>query len=163
MRCDAMLCYARLQYNIYEDVTCCDILLPSIYLRPFHSTADTRSHPRITIPPPTIHHVLYLYPSAPPIKAPLLQGNCRTLLLAFLRDGESHSRQTKHTLLALKGVSKIVSACHKTLVRERERVPLSIYLSVCTFVFCLSDWFSVSLIVCVFVCHPICLSRCLDV
>ena len=50
------------------------------------------------------------------ISAPIIQGNCRTVFLAFLRDGDTHYKQTKNTLQALKGVAKITSACHKIKV-----------------------------------------------
>ena len=77
-----------------------------------------------TLPP-------FLNPSLPPSlgTAPLLQGNCRTVFLTFLKDGESHRTQTRGTLTAFKGVTKIMSACH------RLKVCVFVCLCVCVYVF----------------------------
>jgi hypothetical protein len=47
------------------------------------------------------------------ILAPLLHGNSRTSFLVFLKNGESHYKQTKSTLSTLKSVTDIKSACYK--------------------------------------------------
>jgi len=45
--------------------------------------------------------------------APLLQGNCRTSLLAFLRDGEGCYRGSKATLAAVAELAGVLQPCHR--------------------------------------------------
>ena len=45
--------------------------------------------------------------------APLLQGNCKTCLYAFIRDGQENHRQTAEVLSLCEGMTEVMSACHR--------------------------------------------------
>ena len=79
--------------------------------------------------------------------APLLQGNCRTLFLTFLKDGESHRTQTRGTLTAFKGVTNIMSACHRLKVCVCMCVCMYVCMYVCTYV-CASVYIYINIYAC---------------
>ncbi len=53
--------------------------------------------------------------------APLLQGNCRTSIVLFLKDGETNYRASKASLSVVQGLSGVLQPCHRV-----SAVPLSV-------------------------------------
>ena len=47
------------------------------------------------------------------ILAPIIQGNCRTVLVTFLKDGEEHYRTSKATLMVCDGLGHLLQPCHR--------------------------------------------------
>jgi len=47
------------------------------------------------------------------ILAPILQGNCKTAMVLFLKDGEKHYRASKAALLVCDGMSGLLQPCHR--------------------------------------------------
>jgi hypothetical protein len=47
------------------------------------------------------------------ILAPIIQGNCKTVIVGFVKDGANHINQTRSTLAALDGVTSISCAAYR--------------------------------------------------